>query len=947
MKKIITVFLLAITSAGLAQWSNTTNQFFDSLHMPVNTALLSQRNMIVVNSYPDGGYFVIWEDDRNMATTKTDIYAQKYNQAGVRQWAENGVPVANGPNTQRYTFSSNQDYRSRSYAATDSAGGFYLCYIDDSTTNYSWERICVQHTLSNGNRVFGSVGYIMAQTPAGQFYSFSNPLLVPDGRKGFFIAYKNANGNDYIRVYCYRDENGVMKSYGGGTVNENAVQTSAIAPCGIKTDVIYPGTNVLDYNIWYNGQGGCNVIMSMNGNIGSQYKMLCYNSVWRAKKDSKVKSFFRNTTGVACPKITDYKSGEVYVLYTIHTDYQNVACGGSGGPLYEYTNYRLLSNGYQLIDDGGYDYNYAKGTTLITSGNINVDFIAVTKRTYLNNVVSGFTVQGYGYSTEKYDTIPYQRTSYNNPEIGFNPNPPASMDKLAFFRDTLLASGNYYPDFSLAGGGIGVGGNHIYAAALMSISGDRLVRLQHLSVEKKSSNSFAIEYKTSKYGDVIGKEVNTGFSGYNISYDLPFVAISNTGRALFYVREYYRSARVSPINNGAELAWGAMGRPIGTGVYNGSYYNLEQPFAAVDAVNGSGLIAWRDNKNIPGATGDNIFMRHLDSLNEFNYLPPNKPVKPMPNPYGGSIANPAVLTGTSKSYSTIEVYNSYGSNPGTSPVVEILDNFNLGNVGVNIYQNNGAIRRYNGQPYLDRNYTIKVENNPTGGAKINLRLFFTDQEFNALKAVDNSVKTPADLVVIKQPNSSLTAIPLVYTPVGGEQVIKPTAWKAVTGGFYIEILVNGFSNFFIQKVAASALCKSGNTSITSSIAGANYQWQVNTGSGFANITNNGNYNGTNTVTLQITNAPTSWYGYEYRCVVDGNNSYPVSLQFLNTWTGAVNNNWENTGNWSCGVLPDANTDVVINDGTVILSSNASCRSIYLNPAVTFTVKTTYKLTVTH
>lgn len=949
MKKFITLVLITMSAICQAQWSTTSNQFYDSLHMPVSTATVAQRNPIILNSYPDGGYFVIWEDDRNMATTKTDIYAQKYDATGNRLWADNGVPVANGPNTQRYTFSSNQDYRSRSYAATDSAGGFYITYIDDSVNNYSWERIAVQHVLSNANRVFGNVGFLMAQTPPGQYFSFAAPLLIPDGRKGFFIAYKNAYSNDYINVYCYKDVNGTMTYFGGGKVNENAVQTSAIAPCGVKTDVIYPGTNVIDYNIWYDGQGGCNVIMYMNGNIGSQYKMLCFNKVWRAKKDSKVKDFYRNETGVACPRITDYKSGDVYILYTIHKDFQNVMCGGSGGPLYQYTNWRLLSNGYQLIDQGGYDYNYPKGTTLITSGNINVDVIAVTRRTFENNTVSNFTVQGYAYSAEKYDSVPFQRAAYTNPEIGFNPIPPASMDNLAFFRDTLLASGNYYPDFSFAGGGIGgVGGQHVFAAGLLSTSGDRLVRLQHLTVEKKGPKSFALEYKTStKYGQVIGKEVSTGFSGYNISYDMPFVTVNTSGRALFHIREYYRSARVSPIDNGAELAWGAMGKPVGTGVFNGGLYNLEQPVVALHPTDGSGVVAWRDNRNVPGATGENIFMLHIDSMNKFNYMPPNKPVKLMPNPYGGSVANPIVLMGTSKQYSTVEVYGTYSGLPVTSPVVEILDNYNLGNVGVNVFQNSGALRRYNGQPYLNRNYTIIVENKPMGGAAINLRLFFTTIEFDALKAADNSVKTPGDLIVIQQPNNVLTAIPNVYVPVGGEQVVKPIAWKAVTGGFYIEVSVKSFSNFFIQKAAASALCKSGTTSITSSVAGASYQWQVNTGSGFANIANSSFYSGTNTVTLLLNNVPTSWYGYEYRCVVDGNNSYVVSLQFLNTWTGAVNNSWENAGNWSCGVVPDANTDVIVNTGTVMLSSNAACRSIYINPGATFTVNNGYKLTVTN
>ncbi|MBL0357714.1 MAG: hypothetical protein IPP72_12895 [Chitinophagaceae bacterium] len=137
----------------------------------------------------------------------------------------------------------------------------------------------------------------------------------------------------------------------------------------------------------------------------------------------------------------------MYPLYYIVRDYQNVACGGGSGPLYEYTNNRLLSNGYQLIDIDAYDYNYPKGVTLTTNGNINADLVAVTRRSYTNGVLSDFTVQGYLYRSEKFDSVPFQRASYNNPEIGFNPIAPDGLNKLNFFRDTILAFSNYYADF--------------------------------------------------------------------------------------------------------------------------------------------------------------------------------------------------------------------------------------------------------------------------------------------------------------------------------------------------------------------------------------------------------------------------------------------------------------------------------------------------------------------
>jgi hypothetical protein len=69
---------------------------------------------------------------------------------------------------------------------------------------------------------------------------------------------------------------------------------------------------------------------------------------------------------------------------------------------------------------------------------------------------------------------------------------------------------------------------------------------------------------------------------------------------------------------------------------------------------------------------------------------------------------------------------------------------------------------------------------------------------------------------------------------------------------------------------------------------------------------------------------------------------------LNKWTGAVSTAWENPGNWSCARIPDRNTDVEIPAAsTVVVSSAAFCRSLLLDPTVSFTVTPTYSITVVH
>src|ERR1700761_8709263 len=164
MKVILTSLLFLISAHVFAQWSGTNNLFTDSMHMQVTNASYNQGAAIIVHSYPDSGYFVIWQDSRNDHTNSTTvIYAQKYSKAGVALWTANGIPVSTSTNNQHYTYGG-QDYRNRSYAATDSAGGFYIAYADDSTSSYVYQRACLQHIKTDGTKVFAGPGYIISKS---------------------------------------------------------------------------------------------------------------------------------------------------------------------------------------------------------------------------------------------------------------------------------------------------------------------------------------------------------------------------------------------------------------------------------------------------------------------------------------------------------------------------------------------------------------------------------------------------------------------------------------------------------------------------------------------------------------------------------------------------------------------------------------------------------------
>ncbi|MCW3108945.1 MAG: hypothetical protein JWQ09_3451 [Segetibacter sp.] len=130
----------------------------------------------------------------------------------------------------------------------------------------------------------------------------------------------------------------------------------------------------------------------------------------------------------------------------------------------------------------------------------------------------------------------------------------------------------------------------------------------------------------------------------------------------------------------------------------------------------------------------------------------------------------------------------------------------------------------------------------------------------------------------------------------------------------------------------------------------NYQWKVNTGNGFIDISNDAIYSGATTNVLTLTNAPSSLYGYKYQCVIsDGAGSAttaPNTIKFATTWVGTSSTAWENTDNWGCKVIPDENTDVIIPIGlsnNPVLSTNASVRSIQISNGSALKVNTGYNL----
>jgi predicted secreted protein len=147
----------------------------------------------------------------------------------------------------------------------------------------------------------------------------------------------------------------------------------------------------------------------------------------------------------------------------------------------------------------------------------------------------------------------------------------------------------------------------------------------------------------------------------------------------------------------------------------------------------------------------------------------------------------------------------------------------------------------------------------------------------------------------------------------------------------------------------SNICAGSTTTFTVMANNATgYKWQVNTGSGFVDLSNGGVYSGVTTATLTITGATSGMNTYQYQCVASGtvtpnatSSAATLTITSPGQWLGSTSSAWSNTANWGCGVLPTLSTNVTISNTAphmpVVDLVNAVCNNITIGTGASLTM----------
>lgn len=155
----------------------------------------------------------------------------------------------------------------------------------------------------------------------------------------------------------------------------------------------------------------------------------------------------------------------------------------------------------------------------------------------------------------------------------------------------------------------------------------------------------------------------------------------------------------------------------------------------------------------------------------------------------------------------------------------------------------------------------------------------------------------------------------------------------------------GISYSLVEITNSNTFCDGTPAYFICPISASAYQWQIDNGTGFSDLSNSVDYSGAVTSTLNIATLSAGLNNNSYRCKVTtagGDNLYSSIFysKVQNTWSGAVSTDWNNPLNWYCGKVPDVNTAVYIPLGITnypVVTTPVVCKTLTVQKGAVITI----------
>ena len=233
------IFAQRVNASGVVQWAANG--------VAVCAVALNQFDPAIVSDGA-GGAIVTWVDYRS--ATNADVYVQRINGAGVKQWTEGGVVVAATAVTQY-----------EAVITADGANGAIIAWSDFTNGDFD---IFVRRVDASGTALWAANGVPFGVAPNNQ----TLPTIASDGAGGAIVAWQDTRiGN--VDIYARRILSTGIPFWGdeGGTPVTTALG-SQLAPV-IVGDIVNHGAFVAWRDL-RNGSGNSDIYVNRMNQVGGR-----------------------------------------------------------------------------------------------------------------------------------------------------------------------------------------------------------------------------------------------------------------------------------------------------------------------------------------------------------------------------------------------------------------------------------------------------------------------------------------------------------------------------------------------------------------------------------------------------------------------------------------------------------------------------------------------------